>query len=71
MLCLARLDEPALNDALAALRPGSKIDLRGTRFTQDLLDRVLTALTPEGDDTAVSRGISRGVLRSRSSSRCR
>ncbi len=47
-MCLAHLDEPALNAALAALRPGSNIDLRGTPLTQDLLDRLLDALIPDG-----------------------
>lgn len=41
-----------MNDALAVLRPGSDIDLRGTRLTQDLVDRVVSALTPDGDGTA-------------------
>jgi uncharacterized protein YjbI with pentapeptide repeats len=41
---------------LAALRPGDDIDLRGTRITNDLLNRLLNALTPEGDDTVPNIG---------------
>lgn len=58
-VCLAHLDEPALHDALAELHPGSDIDLRGTRLTQGLLDRVLSALTPDGDDAVPRIGIAK------------
>jgi uncharacterized protein YjbI with pentapeptide repeats len=58
-VCLAHLDEPALNAALAALRSGSDIDLRGTPLTQDLLDRVLHALTPDGENTVPNIGTAR------------
>lgn len=47
-MCLAHLDEPALNEALAALYPGSEIDLRGTPLTRALLYSRLEALTPGG-----------------------
>jgi len=48
-----------LNDVLAALRPGSDIDLRGTPLPQDLLGRVLVALTPDGDGAVPSIGTTR------------
>lgn len=52
--CLAHLDEPAQISALAALHPGSDIDLRGTPLTAGLLARLLDALAPD-DENAVPR----------------
>ncbi|MFP8885466.1 pentapeptide repeat-containing protein [Streptomyces mangrovi] len=43
--CLAHLDEADRTAHLAALSPGDDIDLRGTPFTQDLLNELLRALT--------------------------
>lgn len=49
-LCLAHLEPQALGDALAALSPGSDVDLRGTTITHGLLERLLAALTPDEED---------------------
>ena len=46
--CLAHIDEPARQTVLAALRPGARVDLRGTPVSSTLLDRVLAVLQPEG-----------------------
>jgi cytoskeletal protein CcmA (bactofilin family) len=43
--CLAHPDEADRAAHLAALSPGDDIDLRGTPFTQDLLDELFRALT--------------------------
>ncbi|MCG3039797.1 pentapeptide repeat-containing protein [Streptomyces sp. S1A] len=43
--CLAHLDEADRTAHLATLSPGDDIDLRGTSFTQDLLNELLRALT--------------------------
>lgn len=45
-MCLAHLEPAALDEALAALTPGSDIDLRGTPITHELLGRLLRYLTP-------------------------
>lgn len=59
-LCLAHLDEPeqagALDDALAKLRPGDDVDLRGTSLTKDLLRKLLRALTPDGEGSIPAIG---------------
>ena len=43
--CLAHLPEQDLQHELEGLKPGADIDLRGTRLTSTLLDRVLAAMT--------------------------
>ncbi|MFD3945525.1 pentapeptide repeat-containing protein [Streptomyces sp. NPDC058579] len=43
--CLAHLSDTDRDTYLGGLTPGSSIDHRGTPFTEDLLDRLLTALT--------------------------
>jgi hypothetical protein len=44
--CLAHLKPGSRKMFLAALEPGSTLDLRGTPIDSDLLDQVLTALKP-------------------------
>lgn len=58
-VCLAHLDSPAMKDALTALRPGDDIDLRGTSLTSELLDKLLSALTPGGEDARPEVGDAR------------
>jgi uncharacterized protein YjbI with pentapeptide repeats len=43
--CLAHLSSADRSAYLAGLRPGADLDHRGTRFTEELLSEVLTALT--------------------------
>lgn len=43
--CLAHLPGDERSAYLAGLRPGADLDHRGTRFTEELLSEVLTALT--------------------------
>ncbi|MFD5145682.1 SAV_2336 N-terminal domain-related protein [Streptomyces sp. NPDC058401] len=43
--CLVHASGTERADYLDALRPGSKVDLRGTTFADDLLDRLLLALS--------------------------
>jgi len=42
--CFAHLDEPGLQQVLDGLGPGADLDVRGVRFTAELLERLLTAL---------------------------
>lgn len=46
--CLAHLDMRGRREALAALGPGADLDVRGTRFTDELLRDLLTALQSDG-----------------------
>ncbi|MFJ4748334.1 pentapeptide repeat-containing protein [Streptomyces albogriseolus] len=50
--CLAHLDGADRAAHLAALRPGADLDHRGTPFTQDLLDELLTPLRDPGTGRA-------------------
>lgn len=47
-MCLAHLAESDQQQAMAALEPGSDVDLRGTSISEDLCKRLLDALTPAG-----------------------
>ncbi|MEU3873561.1 MULTISPECIES: pentapeptide repeat-containing protein [Streptomyces] len=46
--CLAHLDEAALAAHLAGIAPGAAVDHQGTRFSGDLLQRLLARLTDPG-----------------------
>jgi hypothetical protein len=45
--CLAHVDTEVRETVLAALKPGAALDLRGTPFDRELLDRLLNALRSE------------------------
>jgi hypothetical protein len=45
--CLAHVDPQACGAVLAALKPGAAVDVRGTPFDRQLLDRLLNALRSE------------------------
>jgi uncharacterized protein YjbI with pentapeptide repeats len=49
-VCLAHVEDAALGNALAGVRPGDDVDLRGTSITPALLGRLLLALTPNEED---------------------
>ncbi|WP_223766477.1 pentapeptide repeat-containing protein [Streptomyces huiliensis] len=51
--CLAHLDGPGRAAYLAGLRPGARVDHRGTAFTDGLLDALLGAL----DDARAGRAV--------------
>ncbi len=51
-MCLAHVKPSGVDHALAAIRPGSDIDLRGTAITPDLLSKLLQALTSNDEEYA-------------------
>lgn len=56
---MAHVEPSALDEALAALGPGSSVDLRGTTITADLLGRLFEALTPREEHARPVFGIAR------------
>jgi hypothetical protein len=47
--CLAHLSSEELDSVLSTLRPGARLDLRGTTVSPDLLHNILHRLTPRHD----------------------